>query len=95
MRTLALVLLFAGCAPSAPARGCTQRSPARSAAVVRAFKCAHPCPATGLATGACPGWQVDHVVPLCCGGADEPSNLRWLTTEQHRARHAGGVRCEG
>lgn len=37
----------------------------------------HPCPATGKTRGACPGWVVDHVVPLCAGGADAPGNMQW------------------
>ena len=27
-----------------------------------------------------PGYVVDHVVPLECGGADAPSNMQWQTT---------------
>ena len=49
----------------------------RSGAAVAAFKRAAPCPATGRARGACPGWIVDHVVPLCAGGADAPANMQW------------------
>lgn len=37
----------------------------------------HPCPTTGKAHGACPGWVVDHIVPLCAGGADAPENMQW------------------
>ena len=51
----------------------------RSAAAVREFKRQSPCPATGQPRGACPGWIVDHVVPLCAGGADRPSNMQWQT----------------
>jgi len=51
----------------------------RSAAAVREFKRASPCPVTGKAIGACPGWVVDHVVPLCIGGADKPVNMQWQT----------------
>lgn len=56
----------------------------RSAAEVLAFKRHNPCPVTGLARGACPGWQVDHTVPLCAGGEDKASNMAWLTVEDHR-----------
>lgn len=45
------------------------------------FKAAHPCPATGRATGRCPGWIIDHVIPLCAGGEDAPSNMQWQTVE--------------
>lgn len=33
----------------------------RRADVLAAFKKAHPCPATGKTSGACPGWGMDHV----------------------------------
>lgn len=51
---------------------------ARSKSVLREFRRLHPCPATGKSTGACPGWSLDHVVPLACGGCDAVSNLQWL-----------------
>lgn len=50
----------------------------RRADVRAAFKRLHLCPATGRPTGACPGWQMDHVIPLACGGCDSVSNLQWL-----------------
>jgi hypothetical protein len=45
----------------------------RSRAVAREFQREHPCPSTGLPTGACPGYWRDHIVPLACGGAPIPS----------------------
>lgn len=56
----------------------------RSPAQVRAFRAVHACPVTGLHRGACPGWQVDHVRPLCSGGEDGPGNMQWLAVEDHR-----------
>jgi hypothetical protein len=53
----------------------------RSSAVVRAFQQRWACPATHQHTGACPGWAVDHVIPLACGGLDAVSNLQWLPNE--------------
>ncbi|WP_258007451.1 HNH endonuclease signature motif containing protein [Alicycliphilus denitrificans] len=51
---------------------------------VRAFRAEHPCPATGRIRGACPGYHVDHVIPLCAGGLDRPVNMQWITREDHR-----------
>ena len=52
---------------------------ARSKAQVNHFKNTHPCPATGKARGPCLGYVVDHIKPLCAGGADRPSNMQWQT----------------
>lgn len=52
----------------------------RRADVLAAFRKAHPCPATGLKTGACNGWQINHEISLACGGCDSVSNLTWKNT---------------
>ena len=36
----------------------------------------------GLTYGACPGWVVDHLVPLCAGGADAPGNMAWQRADE-------------
>lgn len=54
---------------------------ARDASQVRKFRSVHPCPSTGRVVGPCPGWVVDHVRPLCDGGRDAPSNMRWQSRE--------------
>jgi hypothetical protein len=59
---------------------------ARDPKQVRAYRSAHPCPVTQQTTGPCPGWVVDHIIPLCAGGADHPSNLRWLERETARIK---------
>ena len=64
-----LLLIFA-LAPEASARDRRQ---------VAAFRKANPCPATGQRSGACPGWVIDHVIPLCLSGADHPGNMQWQT----------------
>ena len=51
----------------------THRDPAQR----RAFVHGHPCPSTGKTSGRCPGYTVDHIAPLCKGGADSPSNMQW------------------
>ena len=48
---------------------------------VAAFRKINACPATKKNSGACPGWVVDHVVPLCWGGDDSPVNMQWQETK--------------
>ena len=43
-----------------------------------AFMKVNPCPANGNTRGACPGYIVDYVVPLCAGGVDQMS-MQWQT----------------
>ena len=33
-----------------------------------------------------PGYVIDHVVALCKGGADEPSNMQWQTRADAQAK---------
>jgi hypothetical protein len=51
----------------------------RSPSVKREFQLTRPCPATGLRSGACPGYIKEHVVPLARGAPDAVSNLQWQT----------------
>ena len=53
----------------------------RRSDVLTAFNKVHPCPATGLSSGACPGWHRDHIIPLSACGCDAVSNLQWLPVE--------------
>ncbi len=63
----------------------------RSWSARAAFRRENPCPATSRTTGSCPGWEVDHIRPLACGGADAPSNMQWLTREANRRK--GDMGC--
>lgn len=56
------------------AAGNIKRSTAQRAMFVRDW----PCPATHEVTGSCPGWAVDHIIPLAVGGCDAPQNMQWL-----------------
>lgn len=52
----------------------------RSAAVRRAFM-----RQTGYPTGR-PGYVIDHIIPLACGGPDAVSNLQWQSIADARAK---------
>lgn len=57
---------------------------ARDQRVLREFKREYPCPSTKLRFGPCPGWNIDHIIPLACGGCDAMGNLQWLPVEIKR-----------
>jgi len=75
---LCALAIGASCAGAAPIH--------RSHAAVAAFKRQSPCPATGAPSGPCPGWIVDHITPLCAGGADAPHNMQWQTVPDAAAK---------
>jgi hypothetical protein len=50
------------------------------------FKHLQPCPSTGRARGACPGYVIDHIKPLACGGSDVPANMQWQTRADAAAK---------
>lgn len=82
-RTASAVVLMAACFA-------TEAAP-RSSAAKAEFKRANPCPA-GSAHRGCPGYIVDHVEPLCAGGADAAHNMQWQTIEQAKAKDRDEVR---
>jgi hypothetical protein len=60
----------------------TQRDPHQRAAFMKQ----QPCPSTGKTRGACPGYVVDHIKPLCAGGPDRPSNMQWQTVADAKVK---------
>ncbi len=58
----------------------------RSESAKNAFKREHPCPANGNRNGACPGYVIDHIVPLACMGPDDPSNMQWQTVQDGKIK---------
>ena len=50
------------------------------------FKYTHHCPSTNRNKGACPGYTIDHIKPLACGGADAASNMQWQTKAEAKAK---------
>jgi hypothetical protein len=59
---------------------------ARSTVARAEFARQQPCPSTGKSRGRCPGYVVDHVRALACGGADDSTNMQWQTVEDARAK---------
>lgn len=80
---IAITLVGAGHAEARQLRSTIER---------HAFVKAIPCPATGRARLPCLGYQIDHVVPLCMGGADHRSNMQWLSIADHKAKTKNDVR---
>ena len=93
IKVIALAVLLAGCAHAAGLDplvdyryvGAVYRDGdgtiKRSNKVLAAFRALYACPITKAHIGSCPGWAIDHVIPLDCGGADAVYNLQWLPDE--------------
>jgi hypothetical protein len=58
----------------------------RSASAKDYFKHEHPCPSTGRTLGSCPGYVIDHIIPLKRGGPDAPVNMQWQTIGDAKAK---------
>jgi len=93
------VALTLGASHMTPSPSChPKRNPktghiVRSRNALRSFRAMHPCPATGQTRGACPGYEVNHHVPLECCGPDTPTNMEWLTHAEHVAFHENMKVC--
>lgn len=61
-------------------------STTRNRSVRAAFQRTHPCPETHQTHGPCPGYVVDHHLPLCAGGEDRPENMQWQTRAEGLAK---------
>ena len=60
----------------------------RSQAAKNHFKASHPCPTNGNRHGSCPGYVIDHIKALACGGADTPRNMQWQSIEAGKEKDA-------
>lgn len=78
MKKLFLVGLVVWCA--------TAGAIERSIEAKNAFKQSNPCPSTGKNSGPCPGYVVDHIAALACGGADSPGNMQWQSEADGKAK---------
>ena len=70
------------------ALGATSVAGPRSPTARAAFVKANPCPATSQSRGACPGYVVDHIKPLCAGGADHYTNMQWQIVADAKVKDA-------
>lgn len=53
------------------------------------FAQANPCPADGQKKYVkCAGFQIDHPTPICSGGVDKASNMRWTKTDVKHSKDA-------
>jgi hypothetical protein len=50
------------------------------------FRLQNPCPSTGETRGACTGYVIDRVIPIVCGGAEDPGNMQWQTIAEAKAK---------
>ena len=59
---------------------------ARSPAAKKSLQSQEPCPTNGKTRGRCPGYVIDHIVPLACGGLDDPVNMQWQDSAAAKAK---------
>ena len=56
------------------------------------FQRLNPCPSNHARQGACPGYAIEHVVPLCLGGPDVAYNMRWQRSPQGKPADPAATR---
>jgi hypothetical protein len=86
-RTIDVLLLALALAFSTPAFARCYRCEHRRPEAKREFKLM-----TGYPHGR-PGYVIDHVVPLACGGEDSPRNLQWQTIAEGKAKDRWERNC--
>src|ERR1700712_2172249 len=87
-RTMGVAASWAVLAFASPQALATPPSPAAQAE----FQRLHPCPVNDARAGACPGYVIEHVVPLCLGGPDVAYNLRWQTVAEAKMNEVRDTR---
>jgi hypothetical protein len=80
-----LVLLFLSMAAALIPPAAAADAP-RSFKAEVLFKLANPCPSTGETRGECKGYMIDRIIPIICGGAEEPANMQWQTIAEAKAK---------
>lgn len=60
----------------------------RSESAKNDFKAGNPCPSNNNTAGPCPGFVIDHINALACGGKDSPSNMQWQTIQAAKSKDA-------
>lgn len=88
-RTLAALLLIAACCLPAEASTSHRKrttTSTRKAPVPRSRSAkADFLRQSGYPHGR-PGYVVDHIIPLACGGADAPYNMQWQSIDDAKAK---------
>jgi hypothetical protein len=41
-----------------------------------------------------PGYVIDHIKPLECGGTDSPGNMQWQTRDEAKQKDKTEKKCE-
>lgn len=76
-----------------PHAGAAERSTAARAEFQRLHPCPQPPESETGRRGPCPGYVVDHIRPLACGGPDTPANMQWQTVEAGKAKDRTELYC--